>query len=854
MAASKRKKRPEDKKGKKNTKRKARKSKRPPSKENGKRKGKPTRRASNEESEKPKVVTPKRRRRSEWRWKLRQKGGKNKRYNRQDWYWGLISQQEAEAYLKGSPEGTFLVRSLIDREEEVVMLSVICSVKEGEAPKYDHLKISIKGANWQLELETGTKTGPSHRSIIELLDYYHNQFVGMKLFTLKFPLKRPDWFLKSHKIMTCGDNSELGSGNFSKVVIGAFRRRLVAIKILTSDGNRFQLDRENLMKEATITHKMEHPHITKTIGISIDTLPPMLVMELMGPSLLSHLEKYGKYTTIGEKLHYCLQMAYGLNYMTEKGIVHRDISARNAMFSRYGILKLADFGLSDFAVNLTAVNTARATLPMKWFPPESLTTPAVFNEKTDVWMFGVTCNEIFGNGKRPLPQFDSLPRGQNVGQIIAKYKDGDILHVFPNFVPNEIQSQMKRLWLRNNSERPCFKEIVTSLELWIKVQYPAPPLERQTVNMIPECTPLTRAEYEILYNNNCDWLPAVRKVKVKKEKKKTSKHSVVGSKKNARGTLKAMKKKLRQKRKRERMRIKLRWWRERRRNEKQRIKTLIDYERTCQKKRPKLTIGYKKTRDGHVKLVDLYEKLMIVRWRKRRPNRQTRFRLRRHRLINKKSKHPASRNRKSMIGRKKKEERKRVEVPKMPKITKLVVKIGQKKVAGGKYKMLPTLKRGASANRGQMDPKAEKRMRKIRKKKRHLMRKLIARKLRKKRRALRRQRRRQTLRRRHRRHRLVLRKKALGVDLRERMRNLKKRRREKARMKNRLKRDRRIGKVLRDWRKLRHILSERQLSRALKKHLKRSEKQLKKNPNEAGVPKIRTPQSGRKKKKVRSEL
>jgi serine/threonine protein kinase len=45
-------------------------------------------------------------------------------------------------------------------------------------------------------------------------------------------------------------------------------------------------------------------------------------------------------------------------------------------------------------------------LPVKWLPPESLN-DNIFNEKTDVWSFGVTCWEVFSLGKTPYPSIDN---------------------------------------------------------------------------------------------------------------------------------------------------------------------------------------------------------------------------------------------------------------------------------------------------------------------------------------------------------------------------------------------------------------------------------------------------------------
>ena len=46
-------------------------------------------------------------------------------------------------------------------------------------------------------------------------------------------------------------------------------------------------------------------------------------------------------------------------------------------------------------------------IPCAWYPPESIR-EKIFTHKSDVWMFAVTCWEIFSLGEHPWPNMSAL--------------------------------------------------------------------------------------------------------------------------------------------------------------------------------------------------------------------------------------------------------------------------------------------------------------------------------------------------------------------------------------------------------------------------------------------------------------
>lgn len=75
-------------------------------------------------------------------------------------------------------------------------------------------------------------------------------------------------------------------------------------------------------------------------------------------------------------------------------MVHRDLAARNCLISKYGRVKIADFGLSKLVSQLAGEQWNNQQIPVRWMAPETLRPNPEYSSKSDVWAYGILTYEV----------------------------------------------------------------------------------------------------------------------------------------------------------------------------------------------------------------------------------------------------------------------------------------------------------------------------------------------------------------------------------------------------------------------------------------------------------------------------
>jgi len=211
-------------------------------------------------------------------------------------------------------------------------------------------------------------------------------------------------------------NRKVGEGAFGTVYGGeALIDNLweaVAVKALKLGATaEVKLD---FLSEAEMMKRLEHVNIVRLLGVCTRCEPVYAVMEFMLHGnlknfLLARRCMVGQVTKEAEDVNpqgltkMALDVATGLQYLSENKFLHRDLACRNCLVHANKTVKIGDFGLARHIYDSDYYQySKRGLFPVRWMAPESLSS-GLFTVASDVWSFGVVLYEIITFGCLPYP-------------------------------------------------------------------------------------------------------------------------------------------------------------------------------------------------------------------------------------------------------------------------------------------------------------------------------------------------------------------------------------------------------------------------------------------------------------------
>eukprot|EP00935_MAST-01C_sp_MAST-1C-sp1_P000738 g738.t1 len=291
----------------------------------------------------------------------------------------------------------------------------------------------------------------------------------------------------------------LGEGAEGVVRAGTYDGHQVAIKdavlsLMTMTPVSKQLF--EAQDEAKFLLPLRHPNVVQVYGVTVDfdtyEVHCLTILELCTKGSLSDqlLDMKLELSWI-QRVTMCLQVAQGLKFLHNKGIVHRDLKTDNVLVDDNGVCKLADFGLSKRDVQWDTSNekalqqmelTANIGTPV-YMAPELMTDHATVGPKSmgaagaewkpqllDVYSFGVLLFVALSRSK-PYQRMVRESR-MNLWALRNKITTKDLrpdkdpqCDAALAEMPPEVLDLMRRCWDKDPRQRPPnFDQIAKKLD------------------------------------------------------------------------------------------------------------------------------------------------------------------------------------------------------------------------------------------------------------------------------------------------------------------------------------------------------------------------------------------------------
>ena len=162
-------------------------------------------------------------------------------------------------------------------------------------------------------------------------------------------------------------------------------------------------------QEAKAAGRLNHPNIVTIYDVGKSGDVAYIAMEFLQGRELRDIMNDGGLLPVDQVLDIVAQVAQGLAYAHEHGIVHRDVKPSNIMVVRDGHAKITDFGIARMASSAVRTQTGMVLGSPKYMSPEQVMGKEI-DQRSDIFSLGVMLYEML-TGQAPF-------NGENVNAIM----------------------------------------------------------------------------------------------------------------------------------------------------------------------------------------------------------------------------------------------------------------------------------------------------------------------------------------------------------------------------------------------------------------------------------------------------
>ena len=241
----------------------------------------------------------------------------------------------------------------------------------------------------------------------------------------------------------------IGKGNFGKVLLGISKTtgEKVAIKIIDKLKMNKCYNTEQVRREIKVIQEMDHLNIVKIYKIENNSKKYKIIMEYCEKGELYEYIVQKKRLKEKEAAYYFFQLINGLEFIHSKNIVHRDLKPENLLITNENILKIIDFGLSNYH-DINKLLSTPCGSP-SYASPEMVSGNKYNGVLVDIWCTGIILFAML-SGYLPFEANDNYSLFKKIIKCEINY---------PKDISEKALNLMKKILVNEPSKRINIKQI-----------------------------------------------------------------------------------------------------------------------------------------------------------------------------------------------------------------------------------------------------------------------------------------------------------------------------------------------------------------------------------------------------------
>ncbi len=297
---------------------------------------------------------------------------------------------------------------------ELVRIELEWRLKLGERPSAEE----YAGRFPQLADDTGEWLAVA-QAVVEARDAYRvfeTVAPGDSLVTLPPQAELPSQDSASPRVLRQLGEYDLleciGAGGMGEVWKARHRRlgKLVALKLILPGRAHAPAAVDRFVREMKALGQLDHPNLVEASDAGEIDGTIYLVMKLIeGHDLDKYVKGRGP-LDIAEACGLARQVALGLQYLHERGLVHRDLKPGNVMRTPEGTVKILDLGLARWQAKDTTEGGTRTGEGMgtpDYMAPEQIAHAATVDIRADLYALGGTLFHLL-TGRAPFGDIEGI--------------------------------------------------------------------------------------------------------------------------------------------------------------------------------------------------------------------------------------------------------------------------------------------------------------------------------------------------------------------------------------------------------------------------------------------------------------